>query len=86
MSYVYQPYPKWITRPDGSKCIVNDAQEHELIMTGKLPETGESQLNRIRAFLGLSETDNAADYVIGLLEKPPEETPRRARKNVDHNA
>lgn len=82
--YEYQPYPKWVTRADGSKLIVNDAQEHELILTGKLPESHEMQLQRIRAYMGLTELDNVADYVIGLLEKPE---PRRGRpKNVDHNA
>ncbi len=87
MAYEYQPYPKWITRADGSKCIVNDAQEHELILTGKLPEPHEHQLTRIRAFMGLAETDNVADYVIGILDKPVEEKPKsRKGANVDNNA
>lgn len=30
--YVYQPYPKWVTRNNGQKLIVQDEYEHQQIL------------------------------------------------------
>lgn len=58
--YVYQEYPKWVTKPNGEKVIVKDARE-ELLTAAEPTGEGVENVNPI-----VAERDRLAQEVAML--------------------